>query len=155
MQNIVSAISNSIVLEKAAIHELAAILKQEQTVLLKSSHDDLVKLAETKSQCILRIAELSQVRYGLVKNAGFSANEVGMRLFIETSTEESLKNIWRELIEDIQAVKEVNRVNGLLITKMMAKNSQALQILNNQHRNSGVYGPDGQTTRNKSRGISV
>ena len=52
--------------------------------------------------------------------------------------------------------KEINRVNGLLISSHIARNQSALNVLRVQTGSGNFYGPDGQATaRGVGRGLVV
>jgi flagella synthesis protein FlgN len=51
------------------------------------------------------------------------------------------------LLEIAAQAKELNRVNGLLLGQHMARNQQALNILQGNNQPAGtIYGPNGQPT---------
>jgi flagella synthesis protein FlgN len=49
------------------------------------------------------------------------------------------------LLKSADSAKELNRTNGLLIAKYMARNQTALNILHSGTSTGNFYGPDGQS----------
>lgn len=141
--------------EALAMQELVEILTQEQEFLIDGSLELLSEVTEGKSRCLIRSSELAQRRYRALQAANQSPDENGMRAWLAVRNNDDMKQAWKKLFEITAKASELNRVNGMLIGKHLSRNSMAMHALNNTHRNSGVYGPDGQTTRNISRGISV
>lgn len=145
----------SVAEEREAMDKLVHLLEQEQKFLIENDYEKINSNIEVKSKALVKISECAHKRYKLLQQMGFEADEGGMRIWLETNTENAPQESWRELVKTTSVARELNRINGVLIGKQLSRNNAALQVLSNSHRNSGVYGPDGQTTRNISRGISV
>lgn len=141
--------------ERQAMEELCLILSQEQNYLIEGAIDQISTVVEEKSRNVMRISELSQRRYAMLQNAGYTPDEAGMKKWLAEDESPEASQMWKALFSVTARTNEVNRVNGMLIGKYLSRNQLALQALNSHHRNAGVYGPDGQTMRNRSRGISV
>lgn len=141
--------------EAQAMQELVTLLTKEQGFLIDGSLDLLTDVTESKSRCLIRSSELAQRRYRALQAANHTADENGMRAWLAAHNDEAMTISWKALFEVTARASELNRVNGMLIGKHLSRNSMAMHALNSTHRSSGVYGPDGQTTRNISRGISV
>jgi flagella synthesis protein FlgN len=79
-----------------------------------------------------------------------------MREWLESAASHGdAANSWQELLQLARSAKSLNNTNGLLITKHMARNQKALNILQGG-RNNNFYGPNGQSTATiRSRGLVV
>lgn len=133
--------------ERAAIHSLLELLRQEQTHLIDADVEGLSKLTEEKSRIATQMSELAKRRHGMLAAAGFDATESGMQAWVDnpaaTTTD---RDSWKELLELAQSAKELNRVNGLLISQHMGRNQSALNVLQGNSQGGSFYGPNGQST---------
>ena len=142
--------------EQEAIKALSALLQQEQEFLIATDVEGVASLTEPKAQAAYHMAELASRRHHALAAAGHEASEAGMQAWLETpaASAEVIAD-WHALIALAEAGKEINRVNGTLINKQMARNQAVLEVL--QHgsvQNSPVYGPNGQTS-SKSAGRHI
>lgn len=139
---------------------LVALLQQEQACLIQADIDGLTGLTEQKSKAVATLSELAAARHHSLASLAFPANETGMQQWLSTASPTSReKRSWEELLEKMQAAKELNRTNGILIHTHMARNQSALHVLhgNAPHaQGSTLYGPNGQSTAKPvGRGLVV
>jgi flagella synthesis protein FlgN len=139
--------ANSLSDEHQAVRALNQLLQLEQEKLIAADIEAIPALIESKAQAAVHMAELAGTRHKLLAQAGFDASESGMKDWLASAAASaSAKKSWDELIALVEAGKELNRVNGTLISKQMVRNQNVLNIL--QHgtvQGTNVYGPDGQT----------
>lgn len=138
--------------EVVAAHELIDILQEEQNHLLSASIDELEPLVAQKAALVAQLTQHTRGRHECLKKAGFEANLAGMNAWIENCKDQPdtirIEKNWGELVSLTQSAKELNRLNGMLISSHMVRNQQALTILHgNSQPNAGMYGPDGQPSR--------
>lgn len=152
---------NCIQNETMAMAGLVELLCQEQTVLSHAPTPELMEeingFTQKKHQLISDIAQLVQLRTKELIRAGFKPEETSVRQWFQNKAE---KESWEKLIEQIAKANELNRVNGLLITRHLARNQSTLDVLyKNQQAGSApaLYGANGQsgTQRNNGRGVVV
>lgn len=133
--------------EHEAVRALTQLLQLEQEKLIATDIEAIAALTESKAKAAVRMAELASGRHKLLAQAGFEASESGMKEWLASAAATATANkSWHELIALAEAGKELNRVNGTLISKQMVRNQNVLNIL--QHgtvQGNNVYGPDGQT----------
>jgi len=131
---------------KAASH-LIELLKREQTELVAAKIDGLIDLSEKKSSAVSQMMQLANTRHRKLASAGFASSEKGMQDWMKSSAAKpDVKKLWAELIAYARSAKELNRINGILITKHMMRNQTALNVLNVNVPGGNFYGPDGQST---------
>ena len=133
--------------------ELLLVLQEEQNQLLTRSIDALEPLVGKKAELVAQLSQYTRDRQALLKKSGYDANLAGMTAWLENAQNQELdatqlKEDWNKLVSLSQSAKELNRLNGLLISSHMARNQQALAILHgSHHQNTGMYGPDGHPSR--------
>lgn len=124
---------------------LLQLLKEEQAVLINADVEALARLAEEKNKVVVRMTELAQRRHRSLTVAGMDASEAGMKTWLKTAPPAAVQ-AWNALLELAKEVKELNRVNGLLIGKHMARAQTALNVLQGNPQGGNMYGPNGQST---------
>jgi len=136
--------------------QLIELLKQEQAHLIKADIEGLMAVTEEKSRAASQMSELTNRRYRKLADAGFAPMEGGMRAWLENAAPiGDAANCWQELLKLARSAKSLNNTNGLLISKHMARNQKALNILQGNRCNN-FYGPNGQSTATiRSRGLVV
>ena len=143
--------------EYQAGHALLKLLEQEQTALVNADVESLTKLTEEKARIAAHMSQLAKNRHQALDAAGFETTETGMQNWLASSQANAASNkTWNELLEIVRSAKELNRVNGMLISQHMARNQSALSVLYGNSQGGNLYGPDGQaTTKVGSRRLVV
>ena len=147
--------------ESDAMATLVEILRLEQVALTQAPSLELMEeinaVTLKKNQLIASISQLGQLRKNEVKRLGFRQAEAKMPLWLQ---DDDQKAAWNKLIVHTQKANELNRVNGLLISRHLLRNQSTLQVLYKNHQNSSMpslYGANGQsnTRRSVMRGFVV
>jgi flagella synthesis protein FlgN len=133
--------------EHKTIRALTQLLQQEQAQLIEANIEGVAALTEPKARAAARMAELANLRYQALRAAGFEPEETGMKAWLASPGVSLTANqSWQELMELAETAKELNRVNGTLISKQMVRNQNALNVLQfGSLEGNHVYGPNGQT----------
>ncbi|MDL2284682.1 flagellar protein FlgN [Oxalobacter sp. OttesenSCG-928-P03] len=137
--------------EVEAARELIDILQEEQNQLLSPNIDELEPLVAKKSALVAQLTQHTRNRNESLRKAGFEPSLAGMNAWLESTKDQpdtiTIEKNWNELVSLSQSAKELNRLNGMLISSHMTRNQQALSILLGNQPNAGMYGPDGQPSR--------
>lgn len=141
--------------ENDLMHQLLTLLKQEQQFLISADADGLSSITPRKSELISQLSHLSQQRLEALAASGYHG-EAGMQAFFDAGNVPEALQAWQSLLDQTREAKELNRVNGMLITKQMSANQQNLQALRGPAPESHTYGPNGQPAAgNATRGYVV
>lgn len=133
--------------EHRAAKSLLQLLEQEQAVLVNADVEALIKLTEEKAKLAAHMSQLAKRRHSALQAAGFEAAETGMKAWLASPGATAADDkAWNELLALAQSAKELNRINGLLISQHMTRNQNALNILQGNSQGGTFYGPDGQAT---------
>ncbi|GAC1427503.1 MAG: flagellar protein FlgN [Burkholderiaceae bacterium] len=146
--------------EQHAAGALIDLLREEQALLIGADLDRLAVVTKRKAPVITEMVDLANRRHRALAKAGHSASESGMQTWVD------LKHLgrlaypgaaaaWTALLVMAKQAQETNRINGLLINTHIARNQDALNVL--QARAGGsFYGPDGQpSSRGRGRGLVI
>lgn len=141
--------------EQAVARHLVELLMQEQAHLISANIDALVIVTEEKTKLVAQLSGLGSSRYQALAACGHAPNETGMRDWVNSATDNSSAGeSWAALLALAESAKELNRINGMLISTHMVHTQTAINALNGNRKSSNFYGPDGQTTaRTLGRGI--
>lgn len=144
-----TAMENCLNQEIDAARKLVDILQEEQNHLLSASIDKLEPLVAQKAALVVELSQYTRERHECLKQAGRETTQAGMEAWLENETgaTQAAQN-WQELVALSRSAKELNRLNGMLISSHLSRNSQALAILRgNSQPEAGSYGPDGHPSR--------
>jgi len=130
--------------ERAALQALLPLLREEQALLISGKVAELANLIAEKAKIVTRMGELANARHAKLADSGFEPSEGGMRAWLSSSTAPQLQQAWAETLSSIQAAREVNRVNGLLIGRHLSRCQQTINALMGSDGGGVIYGADGQ-----------
>lgn len=126
------------------INDLLAVLTREQGHLVKLEVDAVEAILEEKSVLLQRLNLTSRSRYEALAAKGFDANEAGMEAWIQKQAKKDISAAWANFQKALNQAKELNRLNGLLISKHFNRNQELLNHLQGKSSTDSVYGRDGQ-----------
>jgi flagella synthesis protein FlgN len=156
MQSVAPAVSpaltplSSLREEQRVITALLAVLKQEQQQLVAADIDGLTELTPRKAALVNDMAVLASQRHSALGAAGHKAEEAGMEAWLAASGDATAAPLWQQVLELTREAKELNRLNGTLISKHLSHTQGALQALRPQAQGN-FYGPSGQPTSSSPR----
>lgn len=136
--------------EQRVITALLEVLKQEQRHLVAADIDGLTELTPKKASLVNDMAVLASQRHNALGAAGYKAEEAGMEAWLAASGDAGAAPLWSEVLELTRAAKELNRLNGTLISKHLSHTQGALQALRPQAQGN-FYGPSGHATSSNPR----
>lgn len=139
-------------LEQRAANDLLKALQQEQMQLVALETEQLAALSGEKNRLINQLTTLTASRYAVLRTLDHAPNEDGMRAWLAktagTAVNTAAAKVWQDLMTVAEAGKEINRINGILISKQLTRNQAALNVLRGASDSSATnfYGPDGQSS---------
>ncbi|MDY7578293.1 flagellar protein FlgN [Herbaspirillum sp. RTI4] len=132
--------------EQQATLGLLSSLQQEQVALLQSNNALTPEIITIKAETISLMAHFAEKRHTILESLGFEASEQGMQSWIDQDGNADILSTWKQILETATAARELNRLNGMLISKQLAFNQNTLDILQGKPLGgSNFYGPDGQS----------
>ncbi len=142
--------------EASLVHQLQALLKEEQTALIDYDVDHVERIIEEKGTLLQALAEATQKRYDHLKCNGFTPNEKGMANWLSQVQMLPVQTAWKNMQEALLACKELNRVNAMLVSKFMVRNQNTLKAFQNTTSKNPVhlYGANGQSLNTASLGAN-
>lgn len=149
--------SVSLVQDAKLLSDLLALLGREQKQLLKADVDAIQVILEQKSLLLQRLNLAAKQRYAVLAGNGYQANEAGMDAWVKHQAKPAISASWAHFQKSLNEAKEMNRLNGLLISKNFSRNQELLNHLQGNSSTDSVYGKDGQS-KSKSplrSGLSV
>ena len=151
-----TATSISFEQDMVLVDKLLGVLSHEQTSLVAGDIDALEGLLDEKSALLQSINGAVTSRYELLAKNGFEANETGITAWLAKQGKPVLDGSWTNFQKALAQAKEMNRLNGMLITRHSTRNQQMLSQLQGTTSNTGVYGRNGQAaSATLSRGTLI
>jgi flagella synthesis protein FlgN len=136
--------ADSLAQEFIALNRLFGLLQSEQTALVEGAVDTLPELFQSKANLISEITVFADARHQSLVALGMEASEDSMQSWIDANGSDTDKQQWGELLALAKEVKELNRLNGVLITKHTQTNQQMMSLFSGMV-GTNFYGPDGQS----------
>jgi flagella synthesis protein FlgN len=117
--------------------------------------EEINAITNAKNRVINTLNQLGQARKQALFRLGLPHVEKNLELYLQ---DQDQRDCWAKLMAQTKKAKEVNRVNGMLITRHMIRNQSTLQVLYQHHRNTSIptlYSANGQSNpqRNLHRGF--
>jgi len=128
--------------ERDALRAFVTLLEKEQHALINQDNDQLLALAEAKTQASNKLADLINTRRNFL-----DAQAVGEEVAAWISKQvPACRPIWDEIRELAGRAHQMNQINGEVIQLKLRSNQQALTALLGAAKNTstGLYGRDGQ-----------
>jgi flagella synthesis protein FlgN len=123
---------------------LLATIRKEQSALIKADISAIEQLLDEKSAVLQRMNMAVLNRYEALAANGFEANEEGMTAWLKIQGKPALNQTWEAFKNTLIQAKELNRLNGILISKQFNLNKQLLNSLQGNTSTGDVYGRNGQ-----------
>lgn len=137
----------TIAAEHQHLDALMALMKQEQQSLISLDTDELSSLTTQKNALLASLMGLSQQRHAALRAVGCEGSEAGMAPWLEAGDRGEARQQWERMLNAAREAKELNRVNGMLISKQLAHNTGVLNALRTPTNApaGAIYGASGQT----------
>ena len=133
--------SSHLTSERDALRAFITLLENEQQALLTQDSEQLLNLAEAKTQATNNLIALSNTRRRLINP---NAENLDTSAWILKNAP-SCHDIWNEIRELATRAHNLNKINGDVIQLKLRSNQQALTALLSASENiAGLYGRDGQ-----------
>lgn len=129
--------------ERDALREFVSLLEHEQSALVENLSEQVLVLAEQKSELALRLNSLVEARNILFRHhyAGMDASSIQREMQLHDPRS---WNLWLELRDYTAQAQRLNQSSGELIQLKLRHNQQALAVLNNAANQANLYGANGQ-----------
>lgn len=131
--------------EAAALNGFIDLLERESQILKDGDTEALPALAEEKNRILRDLSALADRRNALLAEMRLAPDKAGMEAWLAGFKEAApARRHWQQLLERTVRAREINRLNGALITARLQHNQKALQVLLGAADQAALYGPDGQ-----------
>jgi flagella synthesis protein FlgN len=140
--------------ESDAMATLVEVLRLEQAALTQAPSLELMEeinaITQKKNGQIVTINQLGKLRKTEIARLGFAVTDSATPQWLQ---DQAQKDCWNKLVGHTRKANELNRVNGLLISKHLLRNQSTLQVLYRNHQGSAapsLYGANGQANSRRS-----
>lgn len=127
--------------ERDALKAFIQLLEKEQQVLLNQDDEQLLTLAESKTQNAYKLSTFANDRRQFLNTGSEPADTAAWLLKHAPSSQA----VWDEVRELAALAHHLNQTNGEVIQLKLRSNQQALSaLLGAAQTTAGLYGQDGQ-----------
>lgn len=142
-----SDLAKNLEAELRAFRDFIQALQTEQDALVQGNVDPLLELARIKSEKVVLLSQLAEIRARFLGAQGCSQEHGGMTKWLRQRNEGNpqIAKLWQQLLTLAENAKQLNQINGRLIDTRLRNNQQALALLQAAANQTALYGPDGQT----------
>ncbi len=130
--------------ERDTLKTLLGILSEEQVLLLRARIEDLPTVTQKKLSALTRLSALANCREQSFSAGGFAPPERGVRTWLDQHPVPRMAEVWAEVCSMLPLARELNRLNGMLISKRLYLSQQSLSLLGCGRQGDMDYGADGQ-----------
>ena len=133
----VKALTEHLNIEITVYKELVGVLQKETENLVARDYKGLYETSSRKGHIVLRINHLSEVRQGLMNEAArsFGAESAGnLSEIIELASfmdAEALRTAQSAILSIVEGVKEINKLNALVVEGSLDNINKTLGLLSN------------------------
>ena len=140
--------------ELEQVERFLLVLKKEQDALRVGDIEPVSDINQEKTSLADSLARLGEARRVLLAQVGAEGDRKGTSQWIdEFAPATPLAYTWSRLLAVANEARQVNSLNGQLISMRLAHASQALEVLTHSAQRPTLYGPDGQTSSQSGRRI--
>ena len=125
--------------------QLLKDLQNEQAALVVSDIDTIETLIDNRLVLLQQLSVAARYRYDALAAQGYEANENGMAKWLKVQGKPALDKAWLNFQKSLIQAKEMNRLNGILISKHFNRNQQVLNQLKTTPQTTDIYGKNGQS----------
>jgi len=125
--------------------QLLKELQNEQAALIVSDIDAIEAIIDSRLVLLQQLSVAAKYRYDALAAHGFEPNENGMAKWLKVQGKPTLNKAWQTFQKSLVQAKEMNRLNGILISKHLNRNQQVLGQLQSNNQQAEVYGKNGQS----------
>ena len=127
--------------EIVALQSFVTLLEKEQQALVSQDSEQLLTLAESKTQAANELSILTNIRR---QQLNLSKSESDTATWIKQHAP-ACNKAWNDIVELATRAHHLNQVNGEVIQLRLRSNQKALSVLLGAAQNAaGIYGRDGQ-----------
>ncbi|WP_319240749.1 flagellar protein FlgN [uncultured Propionivibrio sp.] len=132
--------------ESELVSLFISLLEKEQASLVEGQTETLPQIAEEKGRAADRLTAVGDERNRLLAEEGLAGGPSGIEAWCARHPlEKSIVSKWAEVLDKARRAKDLNQLNGNLITLRMQHTARALEALRSASRPLDLYGPDGQS----------
>ncbi|MBT8136696.1 MAG: flagellar protein FlgN [Gammaproteobacteria bacterium] len=135
--------------ELALAKQLGDALAGEREALRAVDPAALDAATARKHDCIEGLSALDGERRQLCATAGVTTDRSGMEhLLLQADPAGALTDSWNQLLGQLEACREANTSNGVIVRLQKRRVTEALGLLHGEAANNAVYGDTGEVDEN-------
>ena len=125
--------------DKLVSEKLVNLLKKEAAVIKQKNYESLNDILSKKTPLLDQLKHHADIRRQWLTSLFKVTNETHWQTFMTSFERPELSEQWEEVNRNINRCKELNEINGLLISRGQKTYEQLLFLLKGGNRQSDIY----------------
>lgn len=125
--------------DKVVSEKLMGLLKKEAAVIKQKNYDSLNDILSKKAPLLDQLKHHADIRRQWLASLFKMTTETHWKAFMESFDQPEISNQWDEVNRNINRCKELNEINGLLISRGQKTYEQLLFLLKGGNIQSDIY----------------
>lgn len=135
----------------ADIEQLQKALASERTAISSRSVTDIKRITEQKQLLLQSLDQRAKQKAQLIAQSGLGIRPGQVEASISKLNDEKLIALWRKTRSALEACKEKNKTNGLMISRSLQRTNKLMSIIRGQAKAPKLYGHQGKETNFSSQ----
>lgn len=123
---------------------LRKLLEQEKSTLSTRNVDQIKLLSTNKSQTVQQLESRAKLKAKLIAKSGLGIKPGHVEEKLHTLNDADLVNLWQTSRSKMQECKDINYVNGSIISRSLQRTNKLMMIVRGQNKKQNLYGQQGK-----------
>ncbi len=139
---------------KATLHQdisnldtLSELLNEEKAQLRVRNSKAIDAISKRKTELVKQIEVSAKHKAKLFSASGLGIRPGQVTGAIHALGDEELSSLWRTSREKLESCKEMNHINGTVISRSLQRTQKLMSIIRGQGKSPNLYGQSGKEQR--------
>ncbi len=126
------------------LESLKNLLEQEKNTLTTRNTDRINTLSNNKTQTVQQLESRAKIKATLIAKSGLGIKPGKVGEQLHSLNDSELVNLWQTSREKMQQCKNINLVNGNIISRSLQRTNKLMMIIRGQNKSQNLYGQQGK-----------
>ena len=124
---------------------LESLLASEKHHLISRDHKEIENSTKTKDALVKQIESRAKTKAQLLAKSGLGIKPGKVTEALEQLNNPSLLDLWKQSVDRLKQCKELNEVNGKIISMSLSRTNKLMSIIRGQSSAPSLYGQQGKS----------
>lgn len=126
------------------LESLKNLLEQEKNTLTTRNTDLINTLSNNKSLTVQQLESRAKLKATLIAKSGLGIKPGKVEEQLHCLDDSELVTLWQASREKMQQCKNINLVNGNIISRSLQRTNKLMMIIRGQNKSQNLYGQQGK-----------